>query len=256
MDTDALSVHQLSVNYEKKTALWDINLKVPQGKLVAIIGPNGAGKSTFIKSVLQLVPAVSGSVSLLGSPLKQVRQKVAYVPQRESVDWDFPISVRELVLMGRYGQLGLFRRPAAADYEAVDRILQGMNLLDLADRQIKELSGGQQQRAFLARALIQEASIYFLDEPFTGIDAKTEADLLKLFKELQKLGKTLFVVHHDLNAIQKSFDWVILLNLRLIASGPTEEVFTEKMLEEAYGAPSDLFGEALKLARTKLKGLI
>ncbi len=256
MESDtALTVHQLSVNYEKKAALWDISLKVPKGKLVAIIGPNGAGKSTFIKAILQLVPSISGSVSLFGCPLNQIRKEVAYVPQRESVDWDFPITVKELVLMGRFQEIGLFRRPKAADYEAVERILEVMKLTDLKDRQIRELSGGQQQRAFLARALIQEAEIYFLDEPFTGVDAKTEADLLTLFKELRNMGKTLFVVHHDLGAIKNTFDWVILLNLRLIASGPTELTFTEKFLEEAYGAPSDIFGEALKLARIKAGGL-
>jgi manganese/zinc/iron transport system ATP- binding protein len=250
----ALSIHQLSVNYEKKAALWDIDLKVPQGKLVAVIGPNGAGKSTLIKAILQLVPSVSGSVTLLGKPLNEVRKKIAYVPQRESVDWDFPITVRELVLMGRFQQIGLFSRAKAADHEAVERTLQVMNLTHLADRQIKELSGGQQQRAFLARALIQEALIYFLDEPFTGVDAKTEQDLLTLFKELKNLGKTLFVVHHDLHAVKKTFDFVILLNLRLIASGPTEVVFNERLLEEAYGAPSHIFGEALKLARRTVSG--
>lgn len=251
---DALKVEQLTVSYDKTPVLWDITFSVPQGELVGIIGPNGAGKSTFLKSILGFVPSVAGRATLLGDALKSVRQKVAYVPQRESVDWDFPITVKELVLMGRYGRLKWFQRPRQADYKAVDYYLELVGLHQFKDRQISELSGGQQQRAFLARALIQEAELYFFDEPFAGIDAATEAVMVQQLKKLVKEGKTVFVVHHDLNSVSTFFSWVILLNLRLVASGKTEQTFTAENLRTAYGKNYQLLDEASKIAFRKFGG--
>lgn len=251
----ALKINQLTVNYEKTPVLWDVSLEVPTGKLVGIIGPNGAGKSTLLKAVLGLVKPLSGKVEFFGCPLEKIRQKIAYVPQRESVDWDFPITVRDLVLMGRYGRLNLFRRPSAADYSAVEHYLKTVGIHHLADRQISQLSGGQQQRAFLARALIQEADLYFMDEPFTAIDASTEAILVNVLKQLQEKGKTVFVVHHNLNSVESYFDWAILLNLRLVANGDIEKVFTPKFLGITYGKSYELFDEALKLSQEKNKGI-
>lgn len=254
-DTAALSVSNLSVNYDRVPILWDIALEVPQGKLVGIVGPNGAGKSTLIKAVLGLVKPESGDIKFLGSSLKDIQKHVAYVPQRESVDWDFPITVRDLVLMGRYGHLGLFRRPRQADIAAAKRTMEIMGIEGLQDRQISQLSGGQQQRAFLARALLQEADIYFMDEPFTGIDLATEAVIMDLLKRLIAQNKTVFVVHHDLNTVEAYFDWLILLNLRLVASGPLKSTFNAENLYATYGKSYALFGEALKLSQIKTVGL-
>ena len=219
-------VSQLTVNYDKTPVLWDISLAIPAGTMVGIIGPNGAGKSTLIKAALGIVKPLSGKVEFFGQPLKKVRQRIAYVPQRESVDWDFPVTVKDLVLMGRYGKLGLFRRPLEADRIAAEHYLKLVGMEEYADRQISQLSGGQQQRAFLARALLQEADIYFMDEPFAGVDSATEAVIVKLLQQLRGEGKTIFVVHHDLNTVESYFDWVILLNMRLIAYGETTRYFT------------------------------
>lgn len=254
-DSLALQVSQLTVNYDETSVLWDVCLNVPQGKLVGIIGPNGAGKSTFIKAILELVHPISGAVKFFGKPFKQVRQKIAYVPQRESVDWDFPITVRNLVLMGRYGNLGLFRWPHKKDHELVDYYLDRVGMLPYAERQISQLSGGQQQRAFIARSLAQEADIYFMDEPFAAIDLGTESVIMDILRELKSAGKTVFVVHHDLNTVESYFDWVIVLNMRLIASGPTKEFFNAETLLNAYGKSFSLFDEALKLSQSKTKGL-
>ncbi len=251
----AFRTNQLTVNYDKTPVLWDISLEVPPGKLVGIIGPNGAGKSTLIKTALGLIQPMSGRVEFFGAPLAEVRQRVAYVPQRESVDWDFPITVKDLVLMGRYGQLGTFRWPRAADFAAVNHYLEVVGMTQYADRQISQLSGGQQQRAFLARALLQEADVYFMDEPFAGIDLATEHVLMNLLRKLRIEGKTVFVVHHDLNNVESYFDWVILLNMRLIACGNTAQVFNADTLNETYGKSYSLFDEALKLSSEKLKGV-
>lgn len=256
MKPNALDVDLLTVSYDKTPVLWDVTLSVPQGQLVGIIGPNGAGKSTLIKSVLGLVRPIAGTINFLNQPLKTMRQEIAYIPQKETVDWEFPITVRELVLMGRYGKLGLFKRPREADYQAVDHYLEVVGLTPFKDRQINQLSGGQQQRAFLARALIQEAKIYFLDEPFTGIDASTELVMVQLLKKLAAEGKTVFVVHHDLNNVSSLFSWVLLLNLRLIASGPTSQVFNAENLKQTYGKSYTLLDEAAKLAKEKTTGAI
>lgn len=255
MDTPSiLQVHHLTVNYGKTPVLWDVSLSVPSGKIVGIIGPNGAGKSTFIKTALGLLQPISGKVEFFGKPLSEVRQRVAYVPQRESVDWDFPVTVQDLVLMGRYGRLGLFRWPRSADRAAAMRVLDQVGMASYADRQISQLSGGQQQRAFIARALLQEADIYFMDEPFAGIDQATEKVIMSLLHLLKEKGKTVFVVHHDLNSIESYFDWAIILNMRLVAYGDVKEVFTKENIDVAYGKNAALFDEALKLSQNKNSG--
>lgn len=256
MENSALQVDQLTVNYGKTPVLWDVSLKVPPGMLVGILGPNGAGKSSFIKAVLGLIPLSTGNVEFFGKPLKDVRQHVAYVPQRETVDWDFPITVRDLVLMGRYGQLGLLRRPRQADWAAADHYLEIMGMGPYKHRQISQLSGGQQQRVFIARALMQEADIYFMDEPFAGIDIASEAIIMDILRQLRDKGKTLFIVHHDLNSVESYFDWVIMLNMRLIASDQVAHAFTHATISSAYGKSYALFDEALRLSQKKSSGLL
>lgn len=251
----ALQVNQLTVNYDKTPVLWDVSLQVPPGKLVGIIGPNGAGKSTFIKAALGLVQPISGKIEFFGKLLKHVRQRVAYVPQRESVDWDFPITVRDLVLMGRYGRLGIFQWPKEADWAAVDHYLDLVGMAGYSNRQISQLSGGQQQRVFIARALLQEADIYFMDEPFAGIDLTTEGVIMNLLRQLKSKGKTVFVVHHDLNTIESYFDWVIMLNMRLVACGEVSDVFNPETLATTYGKNYALLDEALKLSQQKTTGM-
>ncbi len=254
----AFSVNQLTVNYDKTPVLWDITLAIPAGTLVGIVGPNGAGKSTLIQAALGLLsPApISGTVKFFGAALDAVRLRVAYVPQRESVDWDFPITVIELVLMGSYGRLGLFRRPRRADWDAAHFVLNQVGLTDLADRQISQLSGGQQQRVFLARALLQQADLYLMDEPFAGVDIATEKILIDLLRKLSAEGKTVCIVHHDLNTVESYFDWLIMLNLRLVACGPTAEVFNSRNLQLAYGKNHVLLDEAFKLSRERTTGNI
>ena len=251
----AVSLQHLTVNYGRTPVLWDIQLDVPPGKCVGVLGPNGAGKSTLLKACLGLVKPLAGQIRFFGSPLKEMRHRIAYVPQRESVDWDFPITVRDLVMMGRYGHLRLWQRPRASDREAVERVLTMVGLDRLADRQIGQLSGGQQQRAFLARALLQEADVYFLDEPFVGVDHATEAVVVRILHELRARGKTLLVVHHDLGTVRSYFDWLILLNLRLVADGPTTMTFTPEILELTYGKSPALLCEAAELSLRKSEGL-
>lgn len=252
----ALHVQQLTVNYEKTPVLWDITLEVPRGKIVGIIGPNGAGKSTFIKTALGLVRPISGKIEFFGQPLSEARRRIAYVPQRESVDWDFPITVRDLVMMGRYGTLGLCKWPRKADVAAVNHYLELMGMGPYSNRQISQLSGGQQQRAFIARALVQEADIYFMDEPFAGIDIATESVIMQTLRQLRSEGKTVFIVHHDLNTVESYFDWVIMLNMRLVACGDVVEAFNPDTLNMTYGKSYALFDEALKLSQSKTAGII
>lgn len=252
----ALTVSQLTVNYGKTPVLWDISLIVPQGVLIGIVGPNGAGKSTFIKAALGLIKPISGKMEFFGLPLKKVRQRVAYVPQRETVDWEFPVTVRDLVMMGRYGRLGLWHRPREADWAAVDHYLEIVGMTAYSSRQINQLSGGQQQRVFIARALLQEADIYFMDEPFSGIDMASETVIVQLLQQLRAKGKTVFVVHHDLNTVEHYFDWLMLLNMRLVACGPVNDVFTPQNLNIAYGKSYALFDEALKRSQRKNTGVI
>lgn len=234
-DSSPLSIHDMTVAYHRKPVLWDIDLDIPEGKLVGIIGPNGAGKSTLIKSVLDLVPRASGRVMMYGKPYSQQRHLVAYVPQRESVDWDFPVSALDVVTMGLYGKLGWFNLVRKKHKDLARDALDRVGMLDFADRQISQLSGGQQQRVFLARALVQDATIYFMDEPFAGVDAATEKAIVTLLSDLRSSGKTVLVVHHDLQTISEYFDFLLMLNMRVVAAGPTEEVFTEDNLRKTYG---------------------
>jgi manganese/zinc/iron transport system ATP- binding protein len=244
-----LDVHDVTVAYHRKPVLWDIDLTLDEPSLVGIIGPNGAGKSTLIKAILGLVPLASGSVSVLGQPIDKQRRLIGYVPQRESVDWDFPVDVLDVVLMGTYGQLGWFRRPGSRQRQWARQCLEHVGLADLAHRQIGQLSGGQQQRTFLARALAQQADIYFMDEPMAGVDAATEQVIFKLLQELRSQGKTVLVVHHDLRTVPQYFERVVLLNMRLVAAGPTSTTFTPENLHKTYGGRLpilDAAGEALR----------
>jgi manganese/zinc/iron transport system ATP- binding protein len=243
MDKNVFEIRDLTVSYDKKPVLWDINLEIPEGKIVAIVGPNGAGKSTLIKSSLGLLPKLSGWVKFFDQPYSKVRKKVSYVPQRETVDWDFPVSVFDVALMGRYGHLGWIKRPGEEDKKKALEALDKVGMLEFRDRHISELSGGQQQRVFLARALAQEADLYFMDEPFSGVDVATEKSIVKLLKELGKEGKTVIVVHHDIQTVQEYFNWVVLLNVRLVAAGSLESTFTKENLDEAYGGRLNILQE-------------
>lgn len=239
-----LRVRDLTVSYNRKPAIWDIDLSLPKGQLVGIVGPNGAGKSTLIKACLDLVPKVSGEVMIYGQSYHKERKRVGYMPQRESVDWDFPVSVLDVVAMGTYGQLGWLRcvskRSKNLSMEALDRV----GLADYANRQISQLSGGQQQRTFLARALVQNADIYFMDEPFSSVDAATERAIVELLKDLKRRGKTVVVVHHDLSTVSEYFDWTVLINMRVVSAGPTEEIFNQDNLRRTYGGKLTLLTHA------------
>jgi len=239
-----LSIHDMTVAYHRKPVLWDVDYDAPEGKLIGIVGPNGAGKSTLIKAALDLVPTASGRVLIYGKPYKKQRHLVGYVPQRESVDWDFPVSALDVVTMGRYGKIGwcvpVTKKHRVAALAALERVGMG----DFAKRQISQLSGGQQQRVFLARALVQDAQVYFMDEPFAGVDAATEKAIVRILQDLRTAGKTCLVVHHDLQTVPEYFDHVMLLNMRIVASGPTEEVFTKENLHKTYGGRLTLLDEA------------
>ncbi len=232
----AVSIEGLTVSYGTTAVLWDVSAQLAAGRLSAIVGPNGAGKSTLLAATLGLVPADAGTVRLLGQPIRSGRRQVAFVPQRETVDWDFPITVREVVEMGRFPHRGWLRRLTAADHAAVDHALERAGIAHLAGRQVGALSGGQRQRTFVARALAQQAPILMLDEPFTGIDARTEQDLMAVFRELADAGSAVVAVHHDINAVRRSFDDALLLNLRSISTGPVGEALRDEHLHEAYGA--------------------
>ncbi|MQA91804.1 MAG: ATP-binding cassette domain-containing protein [Gemmatimonas sp.] len=235
MNGTAIEVRDLTVAYRDTPVLWDVDLDLPAGVLMAIVGPNGAGKTTLIKAILGLVEPAAGLVLVNGSPYRSERRAVAYVPQRGSVDWDFPTSVLDVVMMGMYGRLGWLRRPGKAEREAGMQALEKVAMADFAGRQISQLSGGQQQRVFLARALAQDASIYLMDEPFQGVDATTERAIVVLLQELRSQGNTVAVVHHDLQTVPEYFDWVLLLNVRRIAAGTVAEAFTDENLRATYG---------------------
>lgn len=243
MEPAPLEIHDLTVAYHKKPVLWGIDLAVPKGKLVGIVGPNGAGKSTLIKAIMGLIPVSSGWVKIFGESYRKNLKRVGYVPQRESVDWDFPVNVMDVVLMGRYGHLGLIKRPKKEDREIARECLEKVKMLPFANRQIANLSGGQQQRVFLARALAQESDLYFMDEPFAGVDAATETAIVTLLQELKDRGKTLLVVHHDLPTARNYFDMLLLLNMRVVAFGPTEEVFNYDLLQTTYGGRLTILAE-------------
>jgi manganese/zinc/iron transport system ATP- binding protein len=231
----ALTVRDLTVAYQEEPVLWDIDLTVPSGILMGIVGPNGAGKTTLLQTILDIVNPAAGQVRVFGNPYQESRHRVGYVPQRGSVDWDFPTDALDVVLMGLYGRLGWGRRPSAEDRDEAYAALEQVGMADYADRQISQLSGGQQQRVFLARALVQKADLYFMDEPLQGVDATTERAIIDLLRTLQERDCTVIAVHHDLQTVPEYFDRVLLLNVRRIASGPVEEVFTEENLRRTYG---------------------
>ena len=233
--SSAIEVTDLTVAYQEKPVLWDIDMNVPPGVLMAIVGPNGAGKTTLIKAILGLVRSASGQMLIYGKPYCQQRRIVSYVPQRGSVDWDFPTTVKDVVMMGRYGALGWLRRPGQQEKKLASEAMENVGILNLADRQISQLSGGQQQRVFLARALTQDAQVYLMDEPFQGVDATTERAIVLLLQQFREEGKTVVVVHHDLQTVSDYFDWVTLLNVRRIASGPVNTIFNESNLRQTYG---------------------
>lgn len=233
-ETPIISVNELMVSYDMRPVLWNINLSLPRHKIIGIIGPNGAGKSTLLKALMGLVVPDHGIVQVLGGPLDRVRKRVSYIPQRESVDWDFPASVLDVVMMGRYAKLGFLQRPKKIDHDIALACLNKVGIQHLRDRQIAQLSGGQQQRLFIARALAQEAEIYLMDEPFVGIDATTESEILHLLKTMTTEGKTIVMVHHDLHAAHHYFHWCVLLNMHVIASGPPSNVLTPTLLQATY----------------------
>jgi manganese/zinc/iron transport system ATP- binding protein len=253
---DVIDIHQLTVNYEKTSALWDINVSIPKGSLVGVIGPNGAGKSTLLKALLGIVKPLSGSVRFFGKPFSKINGKIAYVPQKGSIDWDFPITVFDVVLMGRFGKLRGLKWYTKAYKQAARKILDLLEMGDLANRQISALSGGQQQRLFIARALLQEAEILLLDEPFAAVDKATEDIIIRLLKKLRKDGRTILVVHHYLNTAPHYFDQALLLNTSLVAYGDVEETLTPRNLSLTYGQRGELFDEATRLSGEQKAGFV
>ena len=231
----AIEVHDLTVAYRTQPVLWDVDLELPAGRLIAIVGPNGAGKSTLLKAILGLVRPLTGRIEVFGAPYARRRSWVGYVPQRETVDWDFPTSALDVVTMGLYGRIGWLRRPTREHRELARDCLLKVGMEEYAERQISQLSGGQQQRVFLARALAQDARLYLMDEPFAGVDATTERAILTLLQELKDAGRTVVAVHHDLQTVAEYFDHVVLLNMRLVAAGPVSETFTADNLQRTYG---------------------
>lgn len=246
-----LSVYDLTVAYQRKPVLWDVGFEIPPGSLVGVVGPNGAGKSTLLKAVLELLPKASGRIRLFGGSYAENRHRIGYVPQRESVDWDFPVDALEVVTMGLYRQIGWFHRVQRRHRDQAMAALEQVGIADLAHRQISQLSGGQQQRTFLARALVQGADLYLMDEPFAAVDAATERAVLAVLREMKAAGKTAVVVHHDLQTVPQYFDYVLLLNMRVVAFGPTVEVFTNENLQKTYGGRLTLLEEATHAMRQR-----
>lgn len=249
-----LLVEDVTVAYHRRPVLWNIDYQAPSGKLIAIVGPNGSGKTTLIKAILDLVPRAAGQVLIFGEPYRQQRHRVGYVPQRTSVDWDFPVSALDVVTMGMYRKIGWLRPVSRKHRDAAKLALDRVGMADFASRQINQLSGGQQQRVFLARALAQDADLYFMDEPFAGVDAATERAIVDILRQLRESGKTVIVVHHDLQTVHEYFDEVVLLNMRLIAAGPTTDVFTPDNLRKTYGgklALLDQLGEKMAQPRSR-----
>ena len=239
----AIEAHNLTVTYNNKPALWDVDFSAPNGKIIGILGPNGSGKSTLLKTMMGLIKPAGGYTKIFDKDIDDVRSRVSYVPQRESVDWDFPTTVLDVVLMGRYKPSNIFKRLKKQDKEIAMNALKKVKMEDFVNRQISQLSGGQQQRVFLARALAQQGDIYFMDEPFVGVDAVTEASILELLHEMKEQGKTVVIVHHDLQTASDVFDWAVLLNTRLVACGPSEKVFTKENLTNAFGGKLNILDE-------------
>ena len=251
VENPILEIHDLTVSYDQNPVLWNVDLSLPAGSLVGILGPNGAGKSTLIKAIMGLITPTSGYVKVFDKPMNDVRARISYVPQRESVDWNFPASVLDVVMMGTYGKLGLFRRPGKREKDLAIKCLEQVGMSGFVGRQISELSGGQQQRVFIARALAQEADLYLMDEPFAGVDMATETAIFQLLQEMTAGGKTVVVVHHDIHSAMNFFDWLIMLNLHLVASGPKEIVMNEEMLRKTYGGKLNLLTRVTDMIRQK-----
>lgn len=235
VETPIIEVHNLTVLYDRKPALWNVDFDLPQGKIIGIMGPNGSGKSTLLKSIMGVLQPTSGYTKIYDKDISEVRNKVSYVSQRQDIDWDFPASVWDVVSMGRYGARGLFGKLTNTDKDIITESLKKVNMLSFSSRQISKLSGGQQQRVFLARALAQEASLLLMDEPFAGVDIATEEIILELLQEMKNEGKTLVLVHHDLHTASRYFDWLVLMNTRLIASGKADVVLTPDILSQTFG---------------------
>ncbi|MGB7342927.1 MAG: ABC transporter ATP-binding protein [Pirellulaceae bacterium] len=250
-----LSVYDLTVAYHRKPVIWDVGFDLPAGQLVGIVGPNGAGKSTLLKAIMDLIPRASGRVSVFGDTYANSRKRVGYVPQRESVDWQFPVSALDVVTMGLYDDIGWFfpvrRKHRQRALEALDRV----GIADLANRQISQLSGGQQQRTFLARALVQDADLYLMDEPFAAVDAATERAIVDILRDLKDRQKTAVVIHHDLQTVPEYFDHVVLLNMRIVAHGPVEDTFTSENLQKTYGGRLTLLDEVTEAMRRREQAL-
>ncbi len=234
-DIPSLELRRLTVSYSGRPAVWDLSASFPRGAVSAVVGPNGSGKSTLLKAALGLVPVESGQVMLLGAPLREARRRVAYVPQREDVDFDFPVTVREVVEMGRYPARGWVRRLRADDHRVVDEALERVGMSALAGRQIGRLSGGQRQRAFIGRALAQQPDLLLLDEPFAGIDARTEEAILEVLSGVRDDGGSVVIVHHDLATIRRTVDWALLMNVQAVAQGPPADALSPEALRRAYG---------------------
>ena len=230
-----IEVHDRTVSYQKRPVLDGIDLEIEEGSLVGVLGPNGAGKSTLVKTIMNMIKPNGGYVKIFGKNPKDGIKQIGYVPQRESVDWDFPVTVMDVVLMGRYGHVGWFSRIGKTDRKKACEYLEQVNMLPYSDRQIGNLSGGQQQRVFLARALAQESAVYVMDEPFAGVDAATEKTIVSILQKMKDAGKTLIVVHHDLSSAKEYFDHLLLLNMRKVAYGPVSEIYTHKLLQKTYG---------------------
>lgn len=251
MSENAVETHNLTVIYNKKPAIWNIDFTLPTGKIIGVMGPNGSGKSTLLKAIMEIVEPNIGYSKILDKELEEVRDRVSYVPQRQSVDWDFPASVWDVVAMGRYAQRGMLKRLSTEDKRIIDESLEKVNMTAFVNRQISQLSGGQQQRVFLARAIAQQADIYFMDEPFAGVDAATEEAIINLLKSMRDDGKTLMVVHHDIHTAHEYFEWLVLLNTRLVAHGPIEEVFNKEILTETYGGTLTTLSKVANLLQEK-----
>jgi manganese/zinc/iron transport system ATP- binding protein len=245
----AIEIHDLTVAYGTKPVLWNVDVSLPRAQLIAIVGPNGAGKSSLLRAMLGLISPTSGFV--------RVHQKgtsaetLGYVPQRETVDWDFPVTVNDVVLMGRYGKLGWLKRPKKQDKEMALHCLREVNMEAFASRHISQLSGGQQQRVFLARALAQEATIYLMDEPFAGVDAVTEQSIIETLRKLRSQGRTIIVVHHDLQTVKDYFDWVVMLNMHIIAAGAVHSALTAENLQRTYGGRLTILDQVAEAVRTE-----
>lgn len=240
---NALDIRDLTVSYDDKPVLWDVDLEVQQGRLMAIIGPNGAGKSTLIKCILGMIKPQAGKVEVFGTNYEKVRQRIGYVPQKNTVDWDFPTTVLDVVTMGLYGKLGWIKRPGTDEKKLALKSLDKVGMTGFSERQISKLSGGQQQRVFLARALVQDADMYLMDEPFVGVDVSTEKAILKILDDLRKQNKTVIVVHHDLETVKDYFEWALLLNVRKIAYGPVKEVIVHDNLHKTYGGKASFIAD-------------